>query len=323
MSAEAGDYYAGDLQNQSSIQSGHDVEPADPDRTDHSARRKQPLAPERVDSSELPKPFRMEDGSVQSVEEAAETYLKVQKHNWNRDDVTSKHERHKKEIYTKIHQADRHFQHEYDGLTTAMITRRLSPLDENGDWLTPWECDELLHSDEVHSSFRRALDYQLDSYDYEWIAVTAPTTSAGTPHEHVYIWIDDPNNTTGVDHLSNALDKHLKYCDNAYSKDHEYRDDGSHGAITYQHDPDQIGVTSIQFFTVEEQCPTYEKCGIAYRTTQGAQYLASQLAHLPIANFYDPDEETPPQALFEGAALSWVTDHYWFRPSHGVPGLEH
>lgn len=323
MSTGAGDDYAGDLQNQSSIQSGHDVEPADPGRTDHSARREQPLAPERVDNSELPKPFRMEDGCAQSVEDAAETYLKIQKTNWNTDGVTSKYERHRYEIYTKIQQADRHFQHNYDNLTTALLTRRLSPLDDDGNWLTPWECDELLHGGDIHRSVRRALDYQLDGYDYEWVAVTAPTTSAGTPHEHIYIWIDDPNNTVGADHFSSALEKHLKHCENAYPEDHEYQDDGSHGAITYQHDPDQIGVTAIQFSAVTEQCPTYQECGIAYRTTQGAQYLASQLAHLPTANFYDHDEETPPQALFEGAALSWATDHYWFRTSRGVPGLEH
>jgi len=53
--------------------------------------------------------------------------------------------------------------------------------------------------------------------------------------------------------------------------------------------------------------------------TAGAQYLASQLAHLPLADRYAGDRDDPPQALFEGAALAWASPRNWFRASRGVP----
>ena len=319
MSAGTDDNYGPTNQNQVQSHSGHDTEPADPGRNDHSARREKSLAPESVKPDRMPDPFVSETGEILTVAEAGETYLKVQKSNLNRDDVTSKHEYHKYDTYPQIQAADRHFQHKYDGLTTAMLTRRLSPINDAGNWLTPWECNEMLHGGNVHRSVRRALDYQLDAYEYEWIAVTAPTTSAGTPHEHIYLWIDYPTDNIGTDQLSSGLDKHLKHCNNAYEKDHRYREDGSCGALTVQHDPDRVDALSIPFYDIKEHCPTYEESGRAYRTTQGAQYIASQLAHLPLADFYNPEKEKPPQALFEGAALAWASPHNWLRTTRGVP----
>lgn len=50
-------------------------------------------------------------------------------------------------------------------------------------------------------------------------------------------------------------------------------------------------------------------------------YLATQLPHLHLGDYYNGDVENPPQALFEGAAMSWVSPHNWFRASRGVPEL--
>ena len=291
----------------------HSTEPADPDVCDDDSRRAQPLAPDSVKSERLPEPF-VKDGEPVTVAEAGETYLKVQRANWNDDTLTSKHERHKHEMYPRILEADRHFQREYDSLTTAMLTRRLSPLDETGSWLTPWDCNGMLHDGGIQRSVREALDYGLDEFIFEWIAVTAPTTSAGTPHEHIYLWIDDADDEVTVDHLSPALDKHLKHCENAYQEHHRYRPDGTEGAVTVRHDPPVVTEYPESLSEILER-------SFPYPNTRGAQYLASQLAHLPIADYYPDDRETPPQALFEGAALAWVSPRNWFRASQGVPAV--
>ena len=279
-----------------------DTEPADPDACDHPARRGLPLAPDSVKSERLPEPFRTYKGAAVTVAEAGETYLKVQRSNWNSEDYTSKYERHLFETYPRILEADRHFQMQYDGLTTVMLTRRLSPLDDAGNWLTPWACNEMLHGGGVHRSVRDTLGYHLGDFEFEWVAVTAPTRSAGTPHEHIYLWIDDPDDRVETGHIEPALDKHLKYCANAYEKHHRHRADGTDGAITVQQDPAVIGTVPPN--------------------TAGAQYLASQLAHLPVGDYYNPEKETPPQALFEGAALAWASPRDWFRASRGVPALD-
>lgn len=291
-----------------------DPEPADPDSPDHATRRSLKLAPDSVKIDRLPKPFRSDTGGAVTVAEAGKTYLKVQRANWNDDSVTTKYERHKFKTYPRILQADRHFQSAYNGVTTAMLTRRLSPSDDADRWLTPWECNEMLHGGSIHRSIRRALDYQLDTFAFEWVAVTAPTRSAGTPHEHIYLWIDDPDNHVTADHVTPALDKHLKHCTNAHEKHHRYRADGTGGAITIQHDPDlrKEAHHNVAKHVIRGNTPPQAN-------TLGAQYLASQLAHLPFGDFYADDRDDPPQALFEGAALAWASPYNWFRASGGFP----
>lgn len=313
------DDYAPTNENPTQFEDSNNSEPADPDIPDHSARRGLPLAPDSVKLNRLPEPFVTDKGEVMSVAEAGETYLKVQRSNWNDNALTSKYERHRFKLYPQILEADRHFRMKYDDVTTAMVTRRLSPLDSSDRWLTPWECNEMLHGGTVHRSVRNALDYELGTLEYEWLAVTAPTRSAGTPHEHIYLWIDDPDNEVTTDTLRSALDKHIKHCTNAHEKHHRYRTDGTSGAITVQHDPALIDTVPDEFFNITENSQTYAETGRVLHNTRGAQYLASQLAHLPIGDLYAEDRDNPEEALFEGAALAWASPYNWFRTSGGVP----
>ena len=317
--SRAQDDYAPDSRNDSQPNNGVESEPADPDTLDHATRRGLSLAPDSVKIDLLPDPFVTATDNVVTVAEAGETYLKVQRSNWQTDTLTSKYERHKFEIYPRILEADRHFRADYDSVTTVMLTRRLSPLDESDNWLTPWECNEMLHGGKIHRSIRGTLSYQLDDFEFEWIAVTAPTRSAGTPHEHIYLWIDDPSDDITTDHIKPARDKHLKYCANAHEKHHQYRVDGTNGAVRLQHTPNIVDHVPKEFFSIAENSPTYDETGRVLHNTRGAQYLASQLAHLPVGDYYDPHREDPPQALFEGAAVAWISPWNWFRSSRGVP----
>lgn len=318
------DDYAPTNTNPSEFVPADDTEPADPSSPDHAARRNVPLAPASVKPDRLPDPFVTDNGRVETVAEAGETYLRVQRWNWNDEVNTSGYERHKRQIYPRILEADRYFRSQYPGLTTVMLTRRLSPLDEGGNWLTPWECNEMLHGGKVHRSLRQALNYELSkkhSFEYEWVGVTAPTESAGTPHEHIYLWIDDPGDDIETGHIKPALDKHLKYCNNAYEKDHWFPPDEGGRALTVQHDPALIESTPAGIYTILENSPTYAETNRLPDNTRGAQYLASQLAHLPIGDYYNSDKPNPRTPLFEGAALAWASPRNWFRASRGVPAL--
>lgn len=293
--------------NPEGIAASHGREPADPPQVDLKDRQRQPLTPESVKVDRLPEP--LTDGERPlTVKEARESYLQTQRASWTADGRTSKYERHRYGVYPRILGADRHFREEYDGLTTVMLTRRLSPLDNKGDWLTPWECNEMLHGGSIHKSIRQTLNYQLGDFTFEWVGVTAPTRSAGTPHEHIYIWIEDPENEVGLGHMAPALGKHLKYCANAYEKHHRCRGDGTDGAITVNHSPN---LTNLRF---REAGSTDRE-----KNTVGAQYLASQLVHLSIGDFYDNECEDPPNTLLEGGALAWASPYSWFRASKGVP----
>ena len=301
MSLTQDDYGVGH-QNPEGVAASSKTEPADPSVPDHEARQGLPLAPKSVKVDRIPKPLTDAEGPL-SVKEARESYLRTQRASWTADGRTLKYERHRYEVYPRILGADRHFQEKYDGLTTVMLTRRLSPLDANDNWLTPWECDMMLHGGKVNKAIRKALNYQLGGFEFEWIAVTAPTRSAGTTHEHIYLWVDDLENDIAPDNVIPVLGKHLKYCANAYQRHHRFRADGSDGAITVEHSPNL----------------TTSRTASQGENTVGAQYLASQLAHLPIGDYFDSNRENPPNTLLEGAALAWASPHYWFRASAGIP----
>jgi len=251
------------------------------------------------------------------VVEARETYLKIEWDAWNTEGHTSKHMRHRKQLYPRLLEADRQLQERYNGLTTAMLTRRLSPLDDHGEWLTPWECIGMLHGGTVRRRVRRCLNRKIQQ-PFEWVAVTAPTESEGTPHEHIYLWIDDPKDRVGVEDLAPALEKHLDGCANAYERHHEYEPDGSDGAIRVEHSPPLTGTIPEKFFQIQETTEAEPR-----PNTSGAFYLARQLAHLPVGDYYNSEKLDPPDALLDGAALAWASgDTYrWFRTSHGVPEL--
>jgi hypothetical protein len=297
------------------LNSPSDSEPADPANPNHAARDNLPLIPPSVSTACLPDP--LTDGERPlTVGEARKTYLKIERASWNSDSRTSKYMRHRKELYPRLLEADRQLQERYDGLTTAMLTRRLSPLDE-GEWLTPWECVSLLHGGTTRRRVRRCLNRHI-ALPFEWVAVTAPTESAGTPHEHIYLWIDDPENEVGVTDLAPALEKHLDGVATAYERHHEYEADGSGGAITVKQTPPCTQTVPEKFFQIREASEAS-----ARPNTSGAFYLARQLAHLPVGDFYNSNEPNPAEPLLDGGALAWASGetYRWFRASQGIPEL--
>ena len=271
------------------------------------------VAPEEVDTEQLPNPL-ADGGEPLSVEAAAEAYMKIQTYETNTEQRTSRYERALVK-YGRILEADRKFQEEYD-LTTAMLTRNVSPFDERGEWLTPWSIDEMLNGGGIRRSIREALNYHLGEFNFEWVAVTTPRETDGTPYELTYLWIDDPDNKVTVSHLEPSLERHLDRCPGARPENHSYRVDGTDGAITVRHDPpiasQTVPAKYPAIFAKSEYPPV--------PATQGALHVATNLADLVVGDIHNPRREDPKATLIEGAAAGWATPRDWFRASSGVPG---
>jgi len=257
-----------------------------------------------------------------TVKRASEAYLRYQRAAWNRPADTSTYER-ALETYAGLLEADRQLRRDYDGLTTVMITRRLSPLDDNGGWLPPIAIDSQLQDSAAKRSFTRSIRYHLRGFEFEYLGVTATTDSAATPHEHVLVWIEDPDDTIGVNDVAPALAKHVEKVPNAYEDDHEYADDGSTGAITVRHDPplvdhvpERMSAVFAESEAVEEgQSPTDgDRVPV---NTAGAQYLASQLPHLAIGDVFE-SERTVDDVQLDGGAIAWASPWKWRRSSSGI-----
>lgn len=282
-----------------------DTEPADPELINHETRRETPLGTNSTSIKDLPTPFadQMDGNRLPTVLEARDVYMRNQRVTWNADDKISTYERHLNETYPRLCVADRQLRERYNDVTTVMITRRLSPMKDRR-WMPPLEIDHQLHNSKVWRSVRRQWRRVLDAHEFEYVAVSAPTSSAGTPHQHIYLWIEDIENGIQPVDFEPVIEKQLKHCPNAYKEDHRYDEDGQGGTVTVRHDP-----------SVTDQGPRKA-------ITKGAQYLASQLAHLPLGDFYNSEEEKPAEALLEGAAVAWASSHKWFRSSQGLPDLE-
>lgn len=301
-----------------------DSEPADPNWINHATRCETKIGPPSVSVDDIPDPLVVDDGDesrLPTVEEARETYLPIQRNAWNHGTFVSAYERQLNQTYPRIHEADRQLRQRYDGLTTGMITRRLSPIDDDDQWIPPLKIDDQLHDTRTWRSVRRCLSRQLAEYEFEYIAVTAPTESAATPHQHIYLWIDDPGDEISATDFGPVLDKHLKHCPNASEKHHQYELDGSDGAITVQHQPESVDYTAAEVRRFNEASDSTNGEGYLRKNTAGAKYLATQLAHLPLGDRYDASVDNPPQPLLEGAAIAWASPHNWLRTSTGVPTL--
>jgi hypothetical protein len=302
-------------------------EPADPlpALIDSERRRETRIAPPSVRASRLPSPLveEAENGEERpmTVAGAAKTYLKVQRTVWQRDDLTSTYDR-AIGTYAGILDTDRQLRDAYNGLTTALVTRRLSPLDDSGEWLEPLAIERQLHDEAARRSFTRAIRYQLRDYDYQYVGVTAATTTAATPHEHVLIWIDDPDDVVGVEHFRPAIEKHVEKVHNAYDEDHPIQADGRGGAVTIYHDPPLVDhvpdAIDEAFDRVRKHSDAVDDDATAIpANTAGAQYVASQLPHLVVGDVYDGTRDVD-DVRIDGGAIAWASTHNWIRSSQDV-----
>lgn len=276
------------------------------------AARQRPVAPASVTDG-LKESLVNEEGQPVSVEEAIATYLKFNKSKMNEPDNISRAEYARHNQYPRILEGDRRFQDEY-GLTTVTFTRRVCPLDESGAMFTPWELDEQLHVGGVHDAVRSAIDYQLGDREYEYVGVTTPRELNGAPQEHLHYWIDDPADEVTPSFFETARERHLEYVPNARPEDHQIRVDGTDGTVRVSTDPETVDHIPEETATIitHSDYP-------AMHPTRSAHFVATRLPDLVVWDYYNHDEDNPPDTLLEGAAAGWAVPHQWFRTSSGMP----
>ena len=249
-----------------------------------------------------------ESPRAMTVQNAKKAYITYQAALYHSNERTSACERQKNKIYPKILNSDRYFLNNFEGLTTVLFTRRIRPTDTSNKWIEPATLDAMLHNSYLMRRLREASRYrlgQLKGLNYEYVRITAPTESTATPHEHRYFYVEDPDNEVSLDDFRPIMDEHIKYCANAEKEDHSAVP-GERDAINIEHNPPLVD----------------EEYGLnGTRHTRGVQYLASQLAHLPLGDKLESNKEFPKETLLEGGAIGWTTRSHWFGSSSGVPSL--
>lgn len=342
---QRGDYYG--VTHTNSLPT---TEPADPPRVDHGERRQVRLAHESFDATNLPAPVvecgcgdcpdyvdpladepegpfaDLKDRSEMAqdvcpsprpmtLERAREAYLRYQRASYNHPRRYSKVE----EIRAKhglILGAGRELQEVYgDSLTTVLLSLRISPIEvEDGTrrWVEPVKLDQWLHSS--WDNIKRTMRYHLDGFDWEYLAITTTTTSAATPHTHVLVYVDDPDDEVSIEMVRSMVQSHVNNAQNAYESDHRVRD-GRDDAGNIRHDPPTVDVTDDRHLPVLKS-----RDGEGFHpTTAGLNYIANQRPHWVLDNVYDGDSDVNTDSvLVDGGAIAWAAQHRWLKPSQGL-----
>lgn len=281
-------------------------EPADPPPqrvADFPNREDASLASDNYDAADLPRPFQVcgcgdcpwyvdprkrtgieglqgmaadicDDPRPMTVGEAADSYRQFALNEIATDDWTDKLGA-ARNRYRRIMEADRRYVREYD-LTTVLLSLRLSPTTREDDdvadgWHPPLRLDGWLH--EAWSSVRSAFDYRISDklgLDYEYVAITGGTDYHATPHRHVVLWIDDPDDDVTADLFSGVVNKHVEQVPTAYPRDHEATA-GRGGCVSVSTDPPLVPSTADGWASDDP------RKGFG---TLAAQYVGAQLPHL-------------------------------------------
>lgn len=341
--SENAGYYDVLLQKRPSPEVVSAAEPADPERVDHTARRQTRLAPPSFDVNRLPWVF-VECGCGEcspavdplagesevwrdklravdvcdsplplTVERAAEVYLRYQKAAYNRGQSCG-FKRTKKQ-HGCLMGAERDVLKKYEQPSVIFLSLRLSPIEDVEGvrrWVEPIRLDNRLH--DSWSNVYGTMNYQLRDFDYEFIRVTTGTRSAATPHMHVQILVDDPENAVTVGMAQSMVDSYVRNTKGAYSEDHPVEKGESDAGLVF-HDPPRVDYDDERDLQLLK---ARDGDGFPMNTVT-TKYMANQRPHWVLGNVYDGESDVNADSvLVDGAAISWAVTNDWLGSSNGI-----
>jgi hypothetical protein len=250
-----------------------------------------------------------------TIERAREAYLRYQRAVYNREEWTSFVER-TRDRHGVIMGAERDVLNRYDSdATVIFLSLRLSPIEEiNGErrWMQPVKLDQRLH--DSWQNVYGTMNYQLGDFNWEYIAVTTTTTTAATPHSHVQILVEDPDDEVTIEMAHSMVESHIKNTKGAYSDDHPVEEDQRDAGIVF-HDPPRVDLDEDRDLEILK-ARDYE--GFPLNTVT-MQYMTDQRPHWVLDNVYDGDSDVDQNSvLVDGGAIAWASPHSWLKWSDGI-----
>lgn len=317
-----------------------DSEPADPCCVDTETRRNVRIAPPEVDATCLPKPLvecgcgscpdavdPLDDVSRNqfarencpapqpvTMERARKAYLRYQRVATNGGEYPSPLQETRTQ-HGRLLDAERQVLDRMTGPTLLLLSLRLSPVEsDNGDryWVHPTRLDERLH--DAWEPVKRKLRRRLDGFNSEYVAVTAPTTSAATPHKHVLVYAEDPENEVGIEVAQSAVESHVNNCKGAYEEDHPVEEGQSDAGIVLHDPPIAEEVSDDTILDILR----YHDHEISQMNTVQMHYVANQRPHWALENVYDGTSDINEyDALVDGGPIAWASGYDWLSSSRG------
>lgn len=270
------------------------------------------MCPESVDplsESEEPQYARdvCESPRPMTLKRAAEAYLRYNRAAVDDDDrrATDRLKRGRKR-YAKIMEGDRQIRAQWsDSLTTVLLSLRPASVTDDGQhWRMPDRIEAALHAS--WRPVRDALRYRLADkagLSFEYVTVKGGTVPHSTPHRHVLVYADDPEDEVSMDLMQPVVETFLDQCPLAREKDH--RREG--GAVEIDHAPPLIRSAAADASLGDDEW------GLG---TKASAYLGSQLPHLDALG-----DDTATDAAARTGAIAWASPYDWVSNSRGLPSL--
>lgn len=307
------------------------IEPADPRRVDQEKRRQTRLAPSDYDG--LAKPFyecgcgdcvsaadpladeenvfaRLLTAADEcpnprpvTVERARQIYLAYQCSLWQDPSYTSQLER-TQDATGRYYGAERSVFERFDNPTLLFLSLRLSPIEKDDDGSRRWVHPSLLMARLADSwkNVKSVLQYQLGGYEWEYAWVIGFTDSAATPHRHVAIYVNDPDNEIGVGVAESAVASHVRNCPGAYSEDHPVEADESDAGVV-EHDISKATLSDEMIDHVYNA----RRSTSAVLSSAVLKYMLGQQPHWALKNVYDGTDDTHAHSVaVDSAAIAWA-----------------
>lgn len=111
-----------------------------------------------------------------------------------------------------------------------------------------------------------------------------------------------------TDNFESAWERHLENCPAVFEE--------CESSIEVNTDPELIDYVPEETASIITHSEATE-----VRPTSSAHRVAKLLPDLIVGDYYDGEQDNPPDTLLEGAAAGWAVDREWFRTSSGLPDL--
>ena len=157
-----------------------------------------------------------------------------------------------------------------------------------------------------------------DDFDrWEYVRVTGVTRSSGTPHYHLLVYVDDPDDELSIDTARSAVDSYVRANDRAEKRHHEVEPDQSDaGIVTHTvpqayDDIDDNDLAEVYYYRDEESF----SLSSVFLTYMLSQYPSWVLEHIRSPegriDIHDP--------VVDGAAVLWASPYNAISTSQGFP----
>lgn len=243
-----------------------------------------------------------------TVRRASEAYLRYQRNAEKGGEWPSLLER-TRNRYGRLIDADTKVRDDMTDPTLLFLSLRLSPIRrENGRrrWIPPVALDSRLTDswDNVYDNLRN----QLREYQYEYVFVTAATRSAGTPHRHVLVYVEDPDDDIDIEVARSAVDSFVRNTKGAEHADHPVNEGQSDAGNIYHDIP------------IAEEGMRHREGNPFGAPSVPLYYMALQLPHWVIKQVYDRTSDINADSpKVDGAAAAWSSPNNWVGSSRGFP----